>query len=209
MKRRKPTTLGVLRSILGRVSASEEKLAQEFGLSVSWLKKASAGRIPLTPKAAAKISLATGVSPIWLLNGDVDAPAVAVDETTPFTPEFYAHYLDPLLHGNFTVGVSDDDVLRVQTSFAAFQILKVLRAMYAAQREGCWDNAAFHLNEFAKMMQARFPGHEEEAADSGFIQGVCRSVEKNVRLGLAAWPHLTVEQERRALGRKRSLKKPW
>jgi hypothetical protein len=49
--------------------------------SPSWVRKASAGIIPISEDAAMRISYETGVSFGWLLQNDVTAPAFSFSET--------------------------------------------------------------------------------------------------------------------------------
>lgn len=79
-KSRKKTCLAVLRSMLGEYG-SEGHFAKMISKSPSWVRKASAGIIPISEDAAMRISYETGVSFGWLLQNDVTAPAFSFSET--------------------------------------------------------------------------------------------------------------------------------
>lgn len=70
------TCLSILRSIIGSVSGGEARFAKTIGRSRSWLKKASAGIIPISDDAAIRISYETGVAVQWLLEGNPKKHAV-------------------------------------------------------------------------------------------------------------------------------------
>jgi hypothetical protein len=70
------TCLSILRSQIGPVSGGEVRFAKTIGRSPSWLKKVSAGIIPLSDDAAIRISYETGIAVQWLLEGDTTKPPV-------------------------------------------------------------------------------------------------------------------------------------
>ncbi|HEX4086271.1 MAG TPA: hypothetical protein VHY22_15245 [Chthoniobacteraceae bacterium] len=70
------TTVARLRGSLGRRHGQEARFARLAGRSVSWVKKVSAGREPLTGDMALQLEQATGVAAAWLLNGDPAIPPV-------------------------------------------------------------------------------------------------------------------------------------
>lgn len=82
------TCLSILRSILGPGAGSEARFAKKIGRSISWLKKASCGQIPLTRDAALAISYETGISNKWLLMGDTSKPPIT-GGGEPYTLEAY------------------------------------------------------------------------------------------------------------------------
>jgi len=68
------TCLATLRSILGPDLGHEERFANIVGLSRSWLKKASCGKISISENAAALVSHATGIDKDWLYRGNNSTP---------------------------------------------------------------------------------------------------------------------------------------
>jgi hypothetical protein len=73
------TTLSILRSIL-ESSGKEAKFAKRIGKSISWVKKASCGKIDINYDSAIKISNATGICHKWLFNNDTSKAPVGVDK---------------------------------------------------------------------------------------------------------------------------------
>jgi hypothetical protein len=72
---KRKTTIAVLRGILGPIYGREARFARLARRSVSWVKKVSAGVIPLNEKTARLVELETGVALDWLM-GTPDAPPV-------------------------------------------------------------------------------------------------------------------------------------
>jgi hypothetical protein len=85
------TTVAVLRGLLGPNYGGERRFAKLAGRSPSWVKKVSAGIIPLGEEAARKLSDETGVSFRWLL-GSVNRPPIATGTNEPYTEGFFAWY---------------------------------------------------------------------------------------------------------------------
>lgn len=79
-KSQNKTCLSILRSIIGPVSGGEARFAKTIGRSRSWVKKASAGIIPISEDAAVRISHETGVSHSWLFANDPTADPVCLTE---------------------------------------------------------------------------------------------------------------------------------
>jgi len=79
-KSQNKTCLSILRSILGPVTGGEARFAKTIGRSRSWVKKASAGIIPLSEDAAVRISHETGVSTYWLFANDPTIHPVCLTE---------------------------------------------------------------------------------------------------------------------------------
>jgi hypothetical protein len=79
-KSQNKTCLSILRSILGPVAGGEARFAKTICRSQSWIKKASAGIIPLSEDAAIRISHETGVSHNWLLANNPTLPPVCLTE---------------------------------------------------------------------------------------------------------------------------------
>jgi hypothetical protein len=68
------TCLAVLRGILGPAAGQEKRFSALIGKSVSWLKKASSGQIPLTQDVILRINFETGAPISWLEENDPTAP---------------------------------------------------------------------------------------------------------------------------------------
>jgi hypothetical protein len=69
------TTIAVLRNILGPIHGGEARFGQLAKRSRSWVKKVSAGVIPLNEETALFLELETGIALDWLM-GKPDAPPV-------------------------------------------------------------------------------------------------------------------------------------
>jgi hypothetical protein len=72
---KRKTTVAVLRGILGPIHGQEARFARLAKRSTSWVKKVSAGVIPLNEETARVLELETGVALDWLM-GTPDAPPV-------------------------------------------------------------------------------------------------------------------------------------
>lgn len=72
---KRKTTVSVLRGILGPFHGREDRFARLAKRSRSWVKKVSAGVIPLSEETARLLELETGVALSWLM-GTPEAPAV-------------------------------------------------------------------------------------------------------------------------------------
>jgi len=69
------TTIAVLRGILGPIHGQEDRFARLAQRSPSWVKKVSAGHIPLSEETARILNLETGIALDWLM-GSPEAPPV-------------------------------------------------------------------------------------------------------------------------------------
>jgi transcriptional regulator with XRE-family HTH domain len=192
MRSRKKTTLAVLRDILGPVSGSETKFAAQIGLSVSWLRKASAGISPLTPETAAKISTAVGVSPAWLLRGDITAPPVELDDRTPFTERSYRRRVhDQQGHDHIMVRTPKRIVEQALVALLVFRILKV---MFCAREKARWSEAKFKLREFVEMLEKSFAGElkTKRKISPEYAKAIMRHLKMCVEIeegrGNKSWP---------------------
>jgi hypothetical protein len=84
------TRLAKLRAVLGAMG-SESRFPKLVGLSASWIKKASAGHLPMTGKAASVIHDATGVDMGWLI-GDSKSNEPLEHGGQPYTFESYLRW---------------------------------------------------------------------------------------------------------------------
>ncbi len=149
---RKRTTLAILRTLLGPIWGSEKSFSDITGLSLSWIRKASAGGVPMTQRAAESISEATGISLEWLMNADIKATPVGVDGSL-YTMESFEKWAQ-----------------RRQTRHAekssaspSYPLQQILLSLHAAQKQGKSSTAFFHLRQFSELMRCQF-GQEEDRA---------------------------------------------
>lgn len=82
-KSQRKTTIAILREVLGP-EGQQDIFAALVGRSRSWVRHTSSGILPLTREAAYQIAFATGVSPEWLLRGDVTRPPVTSEDCRPY-----------------------------------------------------------------------------------------------------------------------------
>jgi hypothetical protein len=82
------TCLAILRGILGPVTGQEKRFSALIGKSVSWLKKASSGQIPLTQDVILRINFETGAPISWLTENDPTAPPTN-ERGQPYTRKIY------------------------------------------------------------------------------------------------------------------------
>jgi hypothetical protein len=142
------TCLSVLRTILGP-AGGESRFAQKIGRSVSWLKKASCGQIPLTRDASLAIVYATGASLKWLMDGDASKPCLDTDGKI-FTLETYA-----AKRSRDSEGMDlDDCAVAQQESVGCFHSL--LRSLKSASESNKGGLFSFHLEQFADSMAEKF-----------------------------------------------------
>jgi hypothetical protein len=84
---KRKTTVAVLRGILGPIHGQEARFARLAKRSTSWVKKVSAGVIPLNEETARLLELETGVALDWLM-GPADVPPVNA-RGDPYTPAYF------------------------------------------------------------------------------------------------------------------------
>lgn len=121
------TCLSILRTLLGPGAGNEEYFAKKIGRSVSWLKKASCGQIPLTEDAAIRISYETGISVPWLFKGDTTKEPVDIDGK-PFTKKSYELY-------NLQRGEGIDEIDASESLEEVIGLLISLITTYACARD--------------------------------------------------------------------------
>ncbi|MEP6603661.1 MAG: hypothetical protein ABJB69_06925 [Spartobacteria bacterium] len=86
------TTVAVLRGILGRIHGGEVRFAKLAGRSPSWVKKVSAGIVPLTEETARILGDATGISFEWLLGPANRRPISGGLSREPYTHKYFEWY---------------------------------------------------------------------------------------------------------------------
>ena len=144
MKNQSNTTIAILRRILGPINGEEKAFANRVNLSPSWVNKASTGTIKVTVKAARAISQATGISPDWLILGQLDLPPVEVDSRTPYTVQSFERWTENLpMHR-----------LEVMGYGAAFG--KIISSICAAAERGDDEMAKSTMLDCANFMEARY-----------------------------------------------------
>jgi len=161
MKQRKRTTISILREILGPLTGSESGFAGVVGLSTSWVNKVSYAKRSITPKAAAQVSMKTGVSPNWLLCGNTEAPPVELDEKSPYSRESYDRYVEKA----HTIATESPEL------GAAQNMVTIIGSFIAGIESGKGKSAANDLWECAKHMAIRYG---EPVADEGTWRKVAK-----------------------------------
>jgi hypothetical protein len=81
------TTIAVLRGILGPIHGQERRFAKLAKRSPSWVKKVSAGVIPINEETARRLELETGVALNWII-GPPGAPPVN-GRGKPYTKAYF------------------------------------------------------------------------------------------------------------------------
>lgn len=149
---KKKTTIAVLRAALGPLDGNEQMFANTVGRSVSWVKKVSAGKRPITPKTAHRVASATGVSKEWILCGEPKNPIVEMDNKTPYTSGSYQRWREthPPSQSKSVL-----DLGNVSESPAQF-VHEVIRALVAVRGTGREHTAINDLWKFSKVMKARY-----------------------------------------------------
>jgi len=160
------TRLAKLRALLGSMG-SESRFPELVGLSASWIKKASAGNLPMTSKAAAAIFEATGISLLWLMGEGEDEP-VQEDGRTPYT-------LDSFNKWKWSRRDEESPMNTFHNTLAVAQIFQVLAAVSQTKRESV---AACELWEFVQSFEKN-NGLNTDADD--YCAGMLREVEKVFR----------------------------
>jgi hypothetical protein len=145
------TTLAVLRSILGPGAGGEARFAKKIGRSVSWVKKASCGTIPLTRDAALAIAYETGINHRWLIMGDTSKPPID-KEGNPYTTESYANHWKQDLNN---LNEADKKESFETLEGCITQLLVVHLAAVKKNRGGLFQ---FQLFEFIQKLDEQF-GH--------------------------------------------------
>ena len=122
------TTVAILRDILGPVYGQEERFAKLIGRSVSWVKKVSAGIVPLTEETARVIEQGTGVPLRWLLGPGRGTPTVYAFSGKPSRQAYTRKYFEwfrtklkdgqPVVQSGFPIAAFLPDLIAVGVSAA-------------------------------------------------------------------------------------------
>ena len=180
MKQRRRSTISILREILGPLTGSESGFAGVVGLSTSWVNKVSYGKRSITPKAAAQVSMKTGVSPNWLLCGNTEAPPVELDEKSPYSRESYDRNVEnaPTVINDYPEVGAAQNMATIIGSFIAgleagkgksaandlWECAKHMEIIYGEPRrdEGTWRKVTMFQDEIQKI--ARRAGLKSDAS---------------------------------------------
>lgn len=155
MKHHKKTTVAVLRQIIGQPISSEQSLSSMTGLSVSAIKKLSAGFLPVSMKSAEAFSKATGISADWLLKQDINLPPVEIDNQTPYTRLSFDQHAGQ--------GSSESQPYSGGVPEAIVLILSTYRS---AEQSGHGSSAKNDMWSFSKLMARKYvPGDSEKHPD--------------------------------------------
>lgn len=138
------TRLAKLRHILGTMG-SESVFPKIVGLSASWIKKASAGGLPMTAKAASSIHDATGIDLVWLMGGGPDVP-VEADGLTPYGIASYHKW-------KWTTDLNEGDYPRLYNPISLRMILRALANVSAGRKQTA---ASCELFEFAQKFKTAY-----------------------------------------------------
>lgn len=163
MKSKKRSTVAVLREILGEVG-SEDGFGALTGLSLSWIKKASAKSIPMSIKAAKTISEATGVSPDWLLLGDPLSHPVEVDNTTLYTSASYERWR--LKRSSISLNHAG----------VAAAILALIPSLVAAKEADEGPNAVADFMDAVRSINRRYGKNTNKAACDKLLHHITRDL---------------------------------
>ena len=150
------TTAAVLRFTLG------EKIHEDFcalvGCSRDLWRKLENGDRRMTDRVAAHVEATTGVSRVWLLEGDEKAKPVAVDGS-PFTLQWFRSYRAKLLTGE-----------RKPLAFAVYpagHLISLIGTAVAAGRAGRLASFAVELEAAVAGLRSEF-GYDPQAGAAAF-----------------------------------------
>jgi len=142
----KKSTVAVIREILGSLTGSEQVFSKITGLSISTIKKISAGNYPITPKSALAISEAIGVSGDWINRNDPNIPPMERDNRSPYTRDSYDRWLK---RRENQIGPSDN--LGV-----AQDLIEIIESFLKAVTQKNGNSARNDLWEFARLMEGKY-----------------------------------------------------
>jgi hypothetical protein len=140
---KRKTTVAVLREILG-LDGQQDNFATLIGKSPSWVRHASCAFLPLTREAAYQIAFATGVSPEWLLAGDVGKPPITSDHSSPYSRNAFLEY-QTKKRSSFPELI--DPLAEAATKEIPKSLLKIMSAIHAS------GDVSWRLREILKDLQ--------------------------------------------------------
>lgn len=148
------STLAVLRSHLGHLGG-EYELGAMIGRSTSWVNKVSARRANLTWDVALRISMETGVCPVWLYDNDTGVPPVAVESGQPFDYEYFKRYRANLAATKPTML---DPLAQIGAKVLPEFVHRLARHFQIARSKSYGVEAlCHHLEEFERDLRNLFP----------------------------------------------------
>ena len=153
------STLAVLRSHLGHLGG-EHELAAIMRRSTSWVNKVSARRASLTWDVALRISMETGVCPMWLYDNDPRIPPVAVESGQPFDYEYFKRYRANLAATKPTML---DPLAQIGAKVLPEFVLRVARHFQTARSTpNGIETLCHHLEGFERDLRNLFPIHPQQ-----------------------------------------------
>jgi transcriptional regulator with XRE-family HTH domain len=192
VKHHKKTTVAVLRQIIGQPISSEQSFSSMTGLSVSAIKKLSAGFLPVSMKSAEAFSKATGISADWLLKQDVNLPPVEIDNQTPYTRLSFDKH-------------AGQSSLEIQTPSGgiAESLVSIVSSFLSAEASGQSSSAKNDLWAFSKLMAGKYH-RKHQRVDRKIVEKIFGAA-----LQVSGWdsgqasdaPHLTVENTKSEMQR--------
>lgn len=142
------TTVAVLRGVLGPNHGREENFARLINKSGAWVKRASAGHIPLTEQSARAIYRETGISLTWLRRNDVSEPPIT-SAGEPYTFECFQARRVELASGDikarsvFRLNNVLPEVAGIGSAAGKIGKLALFQWRYAEFAKGCRDEFGF------------------------------------------------------------------
>jgi hypothetical protein len=125
------TTVAILRGILGPIYGQERRFAKLVGRSPSWVKKVSAGIVPLTETTGRMIEHETGAPLKWLLAPANQPPTVygfsGEPIRQPYTREYFEWFRaklktgEPVVQSAFSIAAFLPDLVAVGVAAAQSQ----------------------------------------------------------------------------------------
>jgi hypothetical protein len=182
---KRKTTVAVLREILG-LDGQQDYFATLIGKSPSWVRHASCGLLSLTREAAYQIAFATGVSPEWLLAGDVGKPPITSDHSSPYSRNAFLEYQTKK---KSSFPELTDPLAEAATKEIPKSLLKILSAIHASGdvswrlRENLESLEGF-ANHFDPENQVPHSGDGNRSfnpREAAFIRSVLRSTQAHLK----------------------------
>lgn len=158
-KSKRKTTLAVLREILG-YQGDQYFFANLIGKSPSWVQHTSSGHLPLTREAAYQVGFATGVSPEWLLSGNVESPPRTFDSANFFTQETFQNYQH---QKKSSFPELTDPLLEAGTKIIPEALVKILSALHDTMEiPGYFHAVLGRLELFARDLSKEIKIHRRD-----------------------------------------------
>lgn len=133
----------------------------------------------MTQRAAESISEATGISLEWLMNANIKASPVGVDDS---------HY--NLATFEKWISKLQSKHARPTSASPSFPLQQILLSLYAAQKKGQSSTAFFHLRQFSELMRSQFGQDSDRAGAVGHARKLLAEID-----GLLGHGSLHAEEE--------------